>query len=299
MPTNLLIASVIEGTLLLCGVFFLWRCALSPAARAKAGGEQPLPFWDIPGYTFGFTALRVICVALGVQILTSALIKRLHPDLSLTEGYGLFVNSMVFQSSILLGVAVGWWLLKPSRFVAELNASTSDGPPPPPRLPWSRVPFAGFATFTIILCVVTVVSLAWQWVLSQMGRPATSQDAAKLFEQADSIPYVLLLLLLAAVVASLMEELVFRGGIFRYLRGRLPRVVAFLLPSILFAALHDNLIVVALPLGIFGVIQCFAYERTGRIAVPIIAHGLFNLHTAVLILADIDPYSFLQPAPGP
>jgi len=299
MPTELLIASVTEGTLLLCGVLSLWRCALSPAARAKASGSQPLPFWHILGYIFGFTALRVICVALGVQILTSALIKRLHPDLSLTEGYGLFVSSMVFQCSILLGVAVGWWLLKPSRFFAELNASTSNEPPSPPRLAWSKVPIAAFATFTIILCVVTLVSLLWQWVLGQMGRPATSQDAAKLFQQADSVPYILLLLLLAVVVAPLMEELIFRGGIFRYLRGRLPRRIAFLLPSIFFAALHDNLIVVALPLVIFGVIQCFAYERTGRIAVPIVAHGLFNLHTAVLILAEIDLYSFLQSTPGP
>ena len=299
MPTNLLIVSVTEGTLLLCGIFFLWRCALSPAARAKASGPQPLPFWDIPGYTFGFTALRVICVALGAQILVSALIKRLHPDLLLTEGYGLFVSSMVFQCSILLGVFVGWLLLRPSRFVAELNASTSNESAPPPRLAWSQVPLAGFVTFTIILCVVTFVSLLWQWVLGQLGHPATSQDAAKLFEQADSVPYILLLLLLAVVVAPLMEELIFRGGIFRYLRGRLPRAVAFLLPSVLFAALHDNLVVVALPLLILGVIQCFAYERTGRIAVPIIAHGLFNLHTAVFILADLDPYAFLDSSTGP
>jgi membrane protease YdiL (CAAX protease family) len=37
------------------------------------------------------------------------------------------------------------------------------------------------------------------------------------------------------------------------------------------------------------VIFSLAYERTGRIAVPIIAHGLFNLNTIILILAGVGP----------
>ena len=298
MSDPLLTASVIEGALLLCGVFFLWRCALRPSARAAASGPQPLPFWDVPGYVFGFTVLRVVCIALGVQILSTSLIKHLHPEFSLREGFGLFISGMIFQGSVLIGVAAAAYFLKPSRFVAELNAFSSETTPPPPRLPQAKIPLTAFATFTIILVVLTPLSLLWPWLLERMGQTLTTQDAATFFTQADSPLHIALLLLFATLIAPVTEELVFRAGLFRYLRGRLPRAVVLLLPAILFAALHNNL-TVGLPLLVFGLIQSLAYERTGRIVVPIIAHGLFNLHTAVLILADLDPYAFLQSSPGP
>ena len=40
-------------------------------------------------------------------------------------------------------------------------------------------------------------------------------------------------------------------------------------------------------MAVLGIIFSLAYERTGRITVPIIAHGLFNLNTIVLILSGI------------
>ena len=38
---------------------------------------------------------------------------------------------------------------------------------------------------------------------------------------------------------------------------------------------------------VLGVVLALAYERTGRISVPIIAHGLFNLNSAIMILAGV------------
>jgi membrane protease YdiL (CAAX protease family) len=68
----------------------------------------------------------------------------------------------------------------------------------------------------------------------------------------------------------------------------MPRWLALLLPSVLFAGLHANL-ASFVPLALLGVVFSLAYERTGRIAVPIIAHALFNLNTIVLILAGVGP----------
>jgi membrane protease YdiL (CAAX protease family) len=36
-----------------------------------------------------------------------------------------------------------------------------------------------------------------------------------------------------------------------------------------------------------GIIFSLAYERTGRIGTTIIAHGLFNLNTIILILCGV------------
>ncbi|MFA5056810.1 MAG: CPBP family intramembrane glutamic endopeptidase, partial [Opitutaceae bacterium] len=50
--------------------------------------------------------------------------------------------------------------------------------------------------------------------------------------------------------------------------------------------LHANW-VSFLPLCVLGVIFAMAYERTGRIAVPMLAHALFNLNTLLLVLSGI------------
>ena len=90
----------------------------------------------------------------------------------------------------------------------------------------------------------------------------------------------------SVVVAPVTEELIFRRGLFRWLRTRLPRPAALLLPAVLFAALHANL--ASFPaLVVLGVIFSLAYERTGRIGTSIVAHALFNLHTILLVLAGV------------
>ena len=58
------------------------------------------------------------------------------------------------------------------------------------------------------------------------------------------------------------------------------------MPALLFGALHANLSSFV-PLVALGLIFSLAYERTGRIGTTIVAHGLFNLNTIVLILCGV------------
>jgi hypothetical protein len=145
---------------------------------------------------------------------------------------------------------------------------------------------AGLVTFALALPIITATSLVWQWLLSVAGLPADPQDLIALFAGTKSPLLLTLMILIATVVAPVTEELVFRAGLFRYARTRMPRWLALTLPACLFASLHANLASFA-PLAVLGIIFSLAYERTGRIAVPIIAHGLFNLNTIVLILSGI------------
>ena len=93
------------------------------------------------------------------------------------------------------------------------------------------------------------------------------------------------MIVLATVVAPATEELIFRAGIFRYARTRLPRWAALLLPACLFAALHNHLASFA-PLVVLGLVFSLAYERTGRIGTAIVAHALFNLYSVIRIFLD-------------
>jgi membrane protease YdiL (CAAX protease family) len=93
-----------------------------------------------------------------------------------------------------------------------------------------------------------------------------------------------IMVVLAVVIAPVTEELVFRVGLFRWLRTRPLRGVALFVPAAGFAALHGYL-AVFLPIVVLAVCLALAYERSGHPLVPITAHALFNLNTVVLLLA--------------
>jgi hypothetical protein len=72
-----------------------------------------------------------------------------------------------------------------------------------------------------------------------------------------------------------------------WLGSPLPRWAILLIPALLFAALHANL--ASFPqLCVLGIGFSLAYERSGNIAVPMLAHALFNLNTIALLLAGVD-----------
>lgn len=93
----------------------------------------------------------------------------------------------------------------------------------------------------------------------------------------------LALLVLAAVIAPLVEEILFRGVLYRHLRERLGGMghfvsfmIAALLSSALFAAIHPQGLVFAPVLAGLGVAFCIARELRGSLIAPMVAHGLNN-----------------------
>jgi hypothetical protein len=113
-----------------------------------------------------------------------------------------------------------------------------------------------------------------------------------MFAHADSPWLLTILIVLAVIIAPLTEELVFRAGLFRYFRTRMPRSVALVAPSVFFATLHVNWATLQglaslAPLVVLAIAFSIAYERTGQIGTAIVAHALFNLNTVVMIFCGV------------
>jgi len=81
---------------------------------------------------------------------------------------------------------------------------------------------------------------------------------------------------IAAVLAPVFEELVFRGFLFGFLRSRSGAWPAALLSSGIFAAVHgysgEGLVIVFL----YGLVFAWLYHRSGSLLPGIVAHGVFN-----------------------
>lgn len=91
-----------------------------------------------------------------------------------------------------------------------------------------------------------------------------------------------LMLAVAGVAAPVVEETLFRGLLFGWLRSRLPLFAAVTLSAAIFAAAH--VIPVLLPaLFAVGVILAIAYELSGSLWVSILLHAMQNTFAVVLI----------------
>lgn len=255
----------LEGVFLLAGVVLLWRRGLSAAARAA---PRPLAPWRITKADFLLFAWLAIALALVAQLAAGAWVARAK----LTDAQKMLIGGGALHFGLIAGLLFFRFRFDRDRARLRLNAAA-----------WR----AGGVTFLIVLPVVAAVSLLWQNLLGALGVPIEQQDIVEMFAHADTAGLLIAMTLLATVVAPVGEELLFRAGLFRYLRLRVPRWEALLLPAVLFGALHVNL-ATFMPLVALGVVFALAYERTDNAAVTMIAHGLFNLNTVLLVLAGVN-----------
>ncbi len=267
------VVAALELGMVLTGLVLLWRLGLSPTARLQRT-ESPLEPWEaaLPAFLlfFAFIFLATMVMALGAQMLSRTL--------GLTGDAFKIFNGAAGQFGMITGVIAYHF------GVDRIRSSVT----PIPAGAFS----SGAVTFLVSLPILTAAGYAWEAFLRLSGLPADRQDLIRMFARADSVWLVVAMTVLAVIVAPVAEELVFRAGLFRYFRTRMPRSVAFAAPAVFFALLHvewqtlEGFASVG-PLVALAIVYSVAYERTGRIGTTIVAHALFNLNTIVMIFAGL------------
>lgn len=81
---------------------------------------------------------------------------------------------------------------------------------------------------------------------------------------------------LYCIVAPVLEEFIFRIGIYGFLYKRLGFAVSAVLSSVLFAVYHMNMIQ-GIYAFIMGMLFCVLYHRDHKMTVPILLHAGANL----------------------
>lgn len=94
--------------------------------------------------------------------------------------------------------------------------------------------------------------------------------------QSGSVPLIVALVLLATLWAPLVEEVVFRGGLYRHVRSRLGVPLAALLVGVLFAFMHSYGPIFTPPLIALGVTFALLREWRGSLIASMTAHFIHN-----------------------
>lgn len=138
-----------------------------------------------------------------------------------------------------------------------------------------------------IPAVLLQVSGFNSWLIETTGCPA--QQNVIEYMQNSSLPVKITLAVMAVIVAPITEECCFRGCLYNILRQYSSPILAALASGLLFGAIHTSLAQMA-QLTIFGMMQCYAYEKARSLWLPIALHMLFNATSVTLLFLCPMPY---------
>lgn len=286
MPTDpiQLALTAFEISLLLFGVVLLGQLVFSGKFRARWWHAKQLSHWPLAFAEFLMYMLALFAGGFVFQSLIRILFGKFISESADRAGL-----EVIFYGAGLDGGALIGWLLFP---VLRRAWHTDYGVSPPVEVPITRPPdwgkslLYGVGTVAMALPVIIVLSLGWTSLLEALGLPDDPQDSIAIFANAKSPLVVVGMLLVACVLAPIMEELLFRAGLYRYCRQKLGRSTALLISGLVFGMVHGNW-AGFVPLSFLGMMLAMVYEATGSIRVAMIAHAFFNLNSILAILSGL------------
>lgn len=129
-----------------------------------------------------------------------------------------------------------------------------------------------FVRLAIVLAIVAVVVLVSPDFTDMVN---SIETRAELLAPESSLLVTFALIILVSVVVPIVEEMVFRGVLYRWLRGRMTFWVASSVSALIFGLFHfQPLVVVAAAL--MGFPLAWLYERTGSLWPCIVMHAVTN-----------------------
>lgn len=148
---------------------------------------------------------------------------------------------------------------------------------------WQFVP----PVFVLLLLVLI-------WLTSQLTGIALSEAGIQPPKVLENTDYPAVYLLLAILLAPVVEELLFRAILYRHLKDQWNPIVAAVISSVTFALMHGNLHQ-GIPAFLSGIFFALVYHLGGGLFMAILCHASMNLLTA--LLAGLELPNFLyQPS---
>jgi membrane protease YdiL (CAAX protease family) len=214
----------------------------------------------------GLFILLALLVLYAVGTLLQSLVQRLPGvDETARSTMGIVAQTIVFHLAGLLMVAVtlrrrglswgGAFGIRGSRWVVRAGT--------------------GAVLYLAVMPVVAFYAVLHQGVLRHFGYQPFPQDIALAFVRETSLWVRIYVVGLAAVLAPLFEEVLFRGIALPLLARRWGVGPAVFAVSALFAAIHFHL-PSFVPLFVIAVAFSLGYIHSQSLLVPIVMHGLFN-----------------------
>lgn len=275
--------AALEVSLFLLGTYLLVRVLGSSERRMAWFGGDRIPHWPMTGHEVTLLIVLIFLCGFAGQSLAVQFFSGALKGTQDQGGLEVLVYGAAFHGCALLG----WVLFRGLRqWIYSDYGTLPAAIPPSPRLPLGQMLGTAAIALIVALPVLTAVNVGWEFVVKSFGFSTEPQDLIEIFAKTHSPLVIVGMLVVACALAPINEELLFRAGLFRFLRQRFGRSTAFVLSGVFFGALHGN-VAGFLPLALLGGALALVYEKTGDIRVSISVHALFNLNTVIIILSGL------------
>lgn len=142
--------------------------------------------------------------------------------------------------------------------------------------------------FIRYLPIIWIVAYLWSVFLKILQEQGIigefpPQQLVTLFTQGGDPVAMTLLVIFAVVLAPIVEEIIFRGAIYRFLKSQTNILPAQIISGTFFALMHGNLMSL-LPLVVVGIVLARVYEQSGNILTAICFHSCFNGFSLFMLL---------------
>ena len=208
-----------------------------------------------------FTQLSPVAIALLVvivwllQFLLNEAIESISPERNLLKISVILRLSITFLLPVI--VFLKYYQLRPSESLG-LN-----------RPPWGKT------TLAVVIGIVLIMAISI--ILPQIIPPSRDlMQTSGSITAYTNLPEFLLAFLTAVIVASVADELFFRGIVLQYLLKRYGKILAIVLTALLTALFHTLEPFKLVHAFLMGVIFASSVIWTRRVYTSIILHGLHN-----------------------
>lgn len=142
----------------------------------------------------------------------------------------------------------------------------------------------------MLIAIILVVNIAMSFIVSLLTQTTNSANQQEIEQASTMIPVITLLS--TCLFSPVVEELVFRAGVFSFLRGKRGFIISALISSILFGSIHivDSLFAgnfvdasYLLVYAAVGMVLAYGYEKTDSVLVPIGIHVINNVVSILLM----------------
>ena len=256
------------------GSLLLWLNQ-SQRKRLHFGTDQTklLP-WQITWVDLGIFIFAMFVAVFACQSIVSVWIPDVPEDDSVLLNPSIAIISILTLQLPILIVYYAFQKFYSSDYALQLSSQKSH---------WFNDFKSSFLTFIQYLPLIWLCSIVWSFVLSILQELSwieefPIQPIIELLSQDLPLLQVLLIASFAIILAPIVEEILFRGCFYRFLKGKFSILLAQIISAICFAIVHGNL-AAFLPLTLIGFILVRIYESSGSIKQAIFFHALFNANS--------------------
>ncbi|MFH1767875.1 MAG: type II CAAX endopeptidase family protein [Candidatus Omnitrophota bacterium] len=138
--------------------------------------------------------------------------------------------------------------------------------------------------YSVVVIIILILTILLIKVSEIIHLPPPDQPAVDILLSLKNNWFIVLFSSQIALIAPISEEFLFRGFIYKYLRGRVNFLVSSIITSLIFAFLHHSLFGFFI-IFVISMALCYIYEKTQSIATAIFFHSIHNAASLIVLFA--------------